>query len=126
MLESTFYLRESAKMTGDPFSDILKFTRAETLVTGGFPAAGSWAIRFPAPDKIKFFAVVKGNCWVRIDGEPEPGQVRAGDVGLLAAHRSFVLSSDFDAEPVDAMALFGGGSTKTAHLGNGEDFSYLG
>ncbi len=59
MLESTLYLRDSTRMSVDPFSDILKFTRAESLVTGGFTAGGPWALRFPAPDKIKFFAVVK-------------------------------------------------------------------
>lgn len=74
-------------MSADPFSDILKFTRAESLVTGGFTAGGLWAMRFPAPDKIKFFAVVKGSCWVSIEGESEPGQVHAGDVGLLTAKR---------------------------------------
>jgi hypothetical protein len=42
----------------DPFSDILKFTNAETVVSGGFTAGGAWAIRFPGPDKIKFFALV--------------------------------------------------------------------
>ena len=76
-------------MSSDPFSDVLKFIQAESLVTGGFTAGGSWAIRFPAPDKIKFFAVVKGNCWVRIDGEKEPIAVGTGDVGLLSAQRSF-------------------------------------
>ena len=113
-------------MSVDPFSDILKFTRAESLVTGSFTAGGAWAIRFPAPDKIKFFAVVKGSCWVRIDGEDQPGKVGPGDVGLLAAQRSFILSSDLDTQPIDAMGLFKGGLTKSAHLGSGEDFSYLG
>jgi len=55
-------LRESTKMTADPFSDILKLSNAETFVSGGFTAGGLWAIRFPAPDKIKFFALVKGKC----------------------------------------------------------------
>src|SRR6201994_1586197 len=106
MLESASYLRDSSKMQADPFSDILKLTRAESLVTGGFSAGGAWAIRFPAPDKIKFFAVVKGSCWVRIEGEDEPGRVGCGDVGLLAAQRAFVLSSDLDVEPIEAMGLF--------------------
>ena len=75
-------------MTADPFYDILKLTNAETFVSGGFTAGGSWAIRFPSPDKIKFFALVKGNCWLRIDGhcidgkEP-PVRVEEGDVFLL-------------------------------------------
>jgi hypothetical protein len=102
MLESTLYLRESTEVSVDPFPDILKFTRAESLMTGSFTAGGAWAIRFPAPDKIKFFAVVKGSCWVRIDGEDEPGKVGPGDVGLLAAQRSFILSSDLETRPIDA------------------------
>jgi AraC-like DNA-binding protein len=126
MLVSTFHLRDSTKMTDDPFSDILKLTKAETLVTGGLVAGGSWAIRFPAPDKIKFFAVVKGNCWVTIDGEEKPMHAEIGDVGLLAAQRSFVLSSDPGVAPVEAMGLFSGTASNFAKLGGGEEFSYIG
>ena len=126
MLENPYYLRDSAKMSADPFSDILKFTNAETLVTGSFMAGGSWAIRFPVPDKIKFFAVVKGNCWVRIDGEAEPIHFEAGDVGLLAAQRSFVLASDPSVAPVDAMDVFSGAGRTTAKLGDGGDFAHIG
>ena len=126
MLVSSHFLRDSTRMSTDPFSDILRFTRAESLVTGGFTAGGAWAMRFPPPDKIKFFAVVEGSCWVRIEGEPEPGRVGPGDVGLLSAKRSVVLSSDPDLEPVDAMEVFRGSSSNTAHLGEGQDFSYLG
>jgi hypothetical protein len=83
-------------------------------------------MRFPAPDKIKFLAVVKGSCWVWIEGEPDPLQVGPGDVGLLAAKRSFVLSSHPDLEPVEAMEVFRRSSSNMAHLGQGEDFHYLG
>ena len=77
-------------MTTDPFSDILKLSNAETFVSGGFTAGGSWAIRFPAPDKIKFFALVKGKCWLLIDNRQLPVRVEEGDVFLLSAqHRSF-------------------------------------
>jgi hypothetical protein len=63
-------------------------------VTGGFAAGGSWAIRFPAPDKIKFFGVVKGSCWLCLDGEEAPVSIESGDVFLLSAQRSFVLTGD--------------------------------
>lgn len=119
-------MRDSTKMSADPFADILKFTRAESLVTGGFTAGGAWAMRFPAPDKIKFFAVMKGSCWVAIEGEPAPSQVHPGDVGLLAARRSFVLSSAPGLTPVEAMDVFRGGASRMAHLGGEVDFSYLG
>jgi AraC-like DNA-binding protein len=126
MLVSPPYLRESTRMSPDPFSEILRFTHAESLVTGGFTAGGPWAIRFPAPEKIKFFAVVKGQCWVQIDGEPEPFHFETGDVGLMAARRSFILASTPDVAPVEAMALFSGAGRSTAQLGDGKDFAYLG
>jgi AraC-like DNA-binding protein len=126
MLERPSYLRDSTEMSTDPFSDILKFTNAESLVTGGFTAGGAWAIRFPAPDKIKFFAVVKGRCWVRIEDEAAPIHFETGDVGLLSAKRSFVLASDPSVPPVDAMPVFSGAGGKPVALGNGSDFAHIG
>ncbi|HVE06041.1 MAG TPA: AraC family transcriptional regulator [Paraburkholderia sp.] len=113
-------------MNTDPFSDILKFTNAESLVTGGFTAGGSWALRFPAPDKIKFFAVMKGHCWVDIEGTAQPVRFDTGDVGLLAAPRSFVLASAPDVTPIDAMSVFSGSGGSTAQLGDGQDFAHIG
>lgn len=125
MLESAHYLCNSAEMNADPFSDILKLMQAETLVTGGFSAGGAWSLRFPAPEKIKFFAVVKGNCWVCIDGEV-PVQFNTGDVGLLTAKRSFVLASAPEVPPQDAMRLFSGAGRSTATIGDGQDFAHIG
>ncbi len=113
-------------MSTDPFSDILKFTSAESLVTGGFTAGGAWAIRFPAPDKIKFFAVLKGYCWVKIEGVETPVRFDTGDVGLMAAPRSFVLASSPELEPIDAMVLFSCAGKTTAQLGDGRDFAHIG
>jgi len=113
-------------MLPDPFSDILKFTNAESLVTGGFTAGGAWAIRFPAPNKIKFFAVVKGRCWASIDGEAEPVRFETGDVGLMAASRSFVLASDPAVVPIDAKTVFSHADRTVAQLGDGGDFTHIG
>jgi AraC-like DNA-binding protein len=126
MLERAYYLRHSTRMSADPFSEILKFTHAKTLVTGGFTAGGSWAIRFPAPDTIKFFAVVKGRCWVIMDDQAEPIRFEAGDIGLLAAPRSFTLASGPGVAPIDAMSLFSGAGRSTATLGDGSDFAHIG
>lgn len=126
MLDHAYYLRDSTKMSDDPFSDILKLTKAETLVTGGFTAGGPWAIRFPAPKTIKFFAVVKGHCWVRLEGERQPVRFDAGDVGLLTAPRVFTLSSSPEVTPVDAMDLFSRAGRSTAILGDGSEFAHIG
>jgi AraC-like DNA-binding protein len=126
MLESPQYLRDSTKMTADPFSDILKLANAQSVVSGGFTAGGPWAIRFPAPDKIKFFGVVKGNCWLCIDGVEAPVRVEAGDVFLLSEPRSFVLAGDLAAVPVDAASLFTPNAGTIAKLGDGDDFFLIG
>ncbi|WP_114812176.1 AraC family transcriptional regulator [Paraburkholderia kururiensis] len=126
MLYSPVYLRNRTIMSADPFSDILKFTNAESLATGGFTAGGTWAVRFPVPEKIKFFAVVKGSCWVAIDGEAEPIRFESGDVGLLTARRAFVLASDPGVPPVDAMTVFSGAGRSAVRLGEGDDFAQIG
>ena len=113
-------------MSSDPFSDILSLTNAEAIVTGGFTAGGPWAIRFPGRDKIKFFAVAKGTCWVDLDGESEPVMFETGDIGLLAARRGFVLCSEPDIVPLDAVSLFSSAGRTTAILGDGADFTHIG
>ncbi len=113
-------------MIVDPFSDVLTLTSAEAVVTGGFTAGGPWAIRFPGRDKIKFFAVVKGSCWVSLEGEAEPFHFETGDVGLLAARRGFVLASEPGIAPVDAMSLFSGAGRTMATLGDGSEFAHIG
>ncbi len=118
-------MRNSPAMTNEPFSDILKLTRAETLVTGGFTAGGPWAIRFPIPKTIKFFAVLKGSCWVTLDGQ-EAIHFSAGDVGLLSAPLAFELSSDPSLPPVDAMSLFSGAGKTDVQIGDGSDFAHIG
>jgi AraC-like DNA-binding protein len=119
-------MRDSAAMAVDPFSEILKLVSPETVISGGFSAGGSWAIRFPAPDKIKFCAIVKGNCWICIDGEDDPMRAEEGDVLLLSAQRSFILAGDLAAVPVDAPILSAGDVSKVGKLGDGADFVQIG
>lgn len=96
------------------------------MVTGGFSAGGRWALRFPAPDKIKFFAVTEGQCWVMLEGESQPVLFSKGDIGLVSVKRSFVVASHRDVEPIDAMRVFQGPDRAHAPIGEGHDFSYLG
>lgn len=126
MFDRALNVRDSTEMNNDPFSDILKLASPESLVTGGFTAGGRWALRFPAPDNIKFFAVVKGHCQVMLDGEATPTLFTTGDVGLLSAKRSFVLGSESGLEAIDAMSVFSGPITPHAPIGEGDDFRLIG
>ncbi|MEO7715708.1 MAG: AraC family transcriptional regulator [Capsulimonas sp.] len=113
-------------MIVDPFSDILKLTNAQTVVSGGFTAGGLWAMRFPPPDKMKFFALVKGSCWLSIDGNEAPVRIEAGDMFLVSAQRSFVLAADLTLEPLDAVTVFAGKKSRIAQVGDGDDCVQIG
>jgi AraC-like DNA-binding protein len=126
MLVRPYNLRDSTEMLADPVSDILKLTRAETVVSGGFTAGGTWAIRFPKLEKIMFSALVKGSCWLCIDGYEPPVLAEAGDVILYSAQRPFVLAGDLAAVPVDAEVLFAGNASRIAKLGDSEDCVQIG
>ncbi|PIO97193.1 AraC family transcriptional regulator [Pleomorphomonas carboxyditropha] len=110
----------------DPFSSILSLVRVRSATSGGFTAGGKWAIRFPRPDKIKFFIPAKGECWLVIDGMGEPIRLRQGDVFLLATQRPFVLASDLSAPMLDAEQVFASGTCEIINIADGDDFLFLG
>jgi AraC-like DNA-binding protein len=110
----------------DPFSDILRMANAQSVVSGGFTAGGPWAIRFPAFDKLKFSALVRGTCWLSVDGEGEPVRMEAGDVFLLSAQRSFTLASDLAVAPIEAASVFSPKVSEVVSLGGGEECLQIG
>jgi AraC-like DNA-binding protein len=109
----------------DPFSDILMLTSARTVMTGGLRAGGRWALRFPAPTKLKFSAVVHGECWAAVDGQ-EPIRATRGEAYLLSLGRTLVMGSDLSIKPVDALKVFTPQAGRFPRLGTGDDFSYIG
>jgi AraC-like DNA-binding protein len=113
-------------MSIDPFSDVLRLTEARSVVSGGFAAGGEWALRFPPPEKIKFFAVTKGSCWLRLDGEKRPSMLEQGDVFLVSGRRGFLLASDLATAPRDARRVFGPQGGTFVRLGDGSEFAFLG
>lgn len=82
-------------------------------------AGGDWAIRFPAPDYIKFCALRIGTCWlVANDGLP-PREVAEGDC-FVVVHDEFTLASSPDIPPIPAAAVFGS-LGQSGYCGEGED-----
>lgn len=113
-------------MTPDPFSDILKLANAQSVASGGFTAGGSWAIRFPAFDKLKFSAVLRGACWLLVEGVDEPVRADTGDVFLLSGQRAFVLTTDPEGVPIDASSVFSPHLSEVVKLNGGDDFLQIG
>jgi AraC-like DNA-binding protein len=85
----------------DPLSDVLALLKLQSYMSGGFDAGGDWAICFGAHDGIKVYAAVHGECWLVVDGVPDPVRVRAGDCFLLPRGWSFSVTSDLSLTPVD-------------------------
>ena len=106
-------------MSTDPFSDILRLVEPTSVVSGGFAAGGTWALRFPAPHQIVFSAIASGACWLRVDGQRAAVRLEAGDVGLLPGRRAFTLASDLRATPIDVALRDRSAASETIGDGSG-------
>ena len=120
------HMRHRSGMEGDPLTDIVTLASARCVEVGTLVAGGSWALRFPPPQKIKFVAVVKGACWLTVEGEVADLRIETGDVFVLPAQHSFVLAGDLNAPQVDGLGIFSDALDKTAKVGDGEDFFAVG
>jgi AraC-like DNA-binding protein len=89
----------------DPLSDVLSLLKLQSFFSGGFEAGGDWSIRIPAENGIKFYAAIRGDCWLAVDGVPEPVHVVAGECLLLPSGREIRVASDLRLPSVDVYAV---------------------
>ena len=113
-------------MNDDPLTDILTLASAQCVEVGILVAGGVWALRFPPPERIKFVAVVKGDCWLSLAGQAAPLRVRTGDVFVLPTKRAYVLAGELNAPQIDGLELFAEAKDKIATVGDGDDFFAVG
>jgi AraC-like DNA-binding protein len=94
----------------DPLSEVLALMKPQVYVSGGFEVLGDMAIHFPKHQGIKCYAMLAGQCWLIVEGVPEPVLLDAGDCFLLPRGLPFQLTTDLSLEPVhyiDAFARLG-------------------
>lgn len=114
-------------MTGDPLTDILTLAGARCLYSGSLTAGGAWAVRFPPPGLIKVTAVLRGACWLWVEGEDAPRPLATGDVVMLPPDRSYRLAGDLHAATDDdGLALFLASADNRVTVGEGGDFLAVG
>ncbi len=89
----------------DPLSDVLSLLKPRSYRSGGFGVDGDLAIGFPKHQGIKCYAVISGQCWLCVEGVPEPVRVIAGDCFLLPRGLPFSLTTDLTLTPVDYTLL---------------------
>jgi AraC-like DNA-binding protein len=78
----------------DPLSEILALMKPEIHGFGGLMVPGDVVIHFPQYQGITCCAMLVGQCWLIIDGVPEPVLLHAGDCFLLPHGRPFRLATD--------------------------------
>ncbi|MFN3523485.1 MAG: AraC family transcriptional regulator [Phenylobacterium sp.] len=114
-------LSQSSKPLADPLSDVLTTLGANVTRCTRLEAAGQWALSFPALDRLKFVAVLKGTAWLIVP-ELEPQLLSAGDVCLIG-RTAYAVASDPNLPRRDGQPLYDG--CDVARLG-GDDTIGLG
>ena len=89
----------------DPLSDVLSLLKPRSYISGGFEVGGDLAIQFPKHQGIKCYAVLAGQCWLSVEGVPDPVLLTAGDCFLLPRGLPFRLATDLSLTPVDFHTL---------------------
>ena len=91
----------------DPLSDVMSLLKPRSYLSAGIDAGGAWSIQFPEQGGfIKCYAVIRGQCWLSVEGIEDAVRLDEGDCFVLANVDSFRLSSDVNLTPVDAETIF--------------------
>ncbi len=119
MLRAPSFRRDRPKIMIDPLSDMFSLVDIESARCTRFEVGGQWAFRFPPKPALKFVAVLRGGCWIILQGEP-PFALRAGDTFLLANAPAYVIANDLASEPEDGIAFFDWERSDIARYGGDE------
>lgn len=110
----------------DPLSDVLSLLRPKSAISAGLDAGGDWAIRFPPHEGIKFNAVMRGSCWVQVEGEPKAQRIEAGDCFLLTRGRPFQFATDLALSSINSPSIYDRAVDGIAICNGGGDFFLIG
>lgn len=87
-------------MPADVLSTVLMKMKLRTLVSGAVDAGGDWAFSFPGYDGLKLYVILKGECWLSLEGDTTRYHLRTGDCCLLTQGRPFVIASDLSVKTI--------------------------
>lgn len=120
-------LSRSSRAVTDPLSDVLKVLGARVTRRTRLEAAGQWALAFPALDRLKFVALLRGTAWMMLPTRA-PQLMSAGDVCLLGP-TEYAVASDPEQPPLDGQTFYGAvgdvarlGGDETAAIGGTVSF----
>ena len=94
----------------DPLADVLGVLDARATGTTRLEASGDWSLAFPALDRLKFVALLRGAAWIMVP-EAAPLKIVAGDCCLIG-RTAYVVGSDPDQPPRDGAPLYAAGNRR--------------
>ncbi len=101
----------------DPLSEVLSLVNSQDSSFGALKTGGDWALRFPAPEGVKFNVVVRGACLLATDGMEEPIRLEAGDCFLVSCRSPLLVGSDLSLPAADATLLYRDALTASRTMG---------
>ena len=100
----------------DVLSDVIAQLQLQGRLYCRSELSAPWSIALPAAPLAHFHVVDRGGCWLRLEGEPRPVALAAGDLVVLPHGRGHQLSDAPEAEPIPLAALLPPAS-RAANLG---------
>jgi AraC-like DNA-binding protein len=97
---SPLHLSVGSSQRMDPLSEVLALLKPQSLSSGGFMVPGDIAVYFPKHQGVKCYAMLAGQCWLVVEGVPDPVLLEAGDCFLLPRGLPFRLATDLSLQPI--------------------------
>lgn len=118
-------MKGAAFGSDDLIADAVGLLRPRTVVEPRLHASGPWAVRFEPFPHVRLGVVVRGACWLALEGH-EPVPLREGDFYLLGNPPPYVLASALTVEPRAAKPLWDSAANGAVRVGpEGEEDAYL-
>lgn len=103
-VRSAMNLSSSSKITFDPLSSILSVLEVKAADLSLLKAGGDWALHFPAVTRLKFVALLEGECVFQTAGAT-PQHLRSGDI-VLIGEAAYTVASRASLVPQDGTELY--------------------
>lgn len=108
----------SSKPADEPLWEVIKAMGAGSARRTRLEAAGHWGLSFPAVDRIKFVAVLRGRCCMVLP-RGEVHDLEQGDVCLIG-RTPYVVASDPKTPAMEGLPLFTNPDRDVVRLGGDE------
>ncbi|MFI9729342.1 AraC family transcriptional regulator [Streptomyces sp. NPDC052092] len=100
----------------DPVADAIGLLRPRAVIGPSLRATGDWALRFAPFPHVRIGGLVRGTCWLVIEGH-EPVFLREGDTFMLGNPPPYVLASTLDTVPRPAESAWASAEDGLVRIG---------